>query len=644
MLLLTALQVIALQGATVHSQLPGERPRVATVLIEEGLIRAVAVGIDLPEGTRVVDLSGRHLLPGLIDGMVHHDLEHDALYTLAGVTLARDMGNELGRIFSARDPRVRDALPGPELLVCGAVLDGVPPATTEAVVVTSAEEVDDKLPRLRQLGADFFCFHLGIPAEAWRAAVARSHAEGVELWGPAPRGIAFAELIASGQDGLLGLDAFLPTGADWRSAEEAELVRRVSAFADSGMALTPLLAVYAAQLESGEEVAGLELLAPHYERLWLHERALRRARWDEAGRAAGEHALVLQQRLLRRLEAAGVRLLPGSGAPNPWRQPGSGLVDELLLWAEAGIPRERVLMAATRGAAEILGQADRRGAIAPGLQADLLCVEADPRAELAVLRRPCGVAVRGRWLGEEDLAALREALRAHQAEARQPEQAVVGLDPPDLPPGQLLASGVLEGIALGERVALESYAVVALEVGGTVYAARLRSPAPEGAPRAESHLVQRIERGVLQDFHLTIWRGPHALEIRGVRLGGQLRLERRIDGVHLETSAVAEKVVLVDLGSGSTAVVLGRERSAGALTALYFEDADPAIGRWELVIDEEGRYLVRSGATPWAARLGENGHPEQVERRKGTGVVLYRPLAGAERSGELGLAARAEKR
>ena len=45
-----------------------------------------------------------------------------------------------------------DATPGPALFLCGAVLDGVPPATTEAVVVTTPEEVDDKLPRLQELG------------------------------------------------------------------------------------------------------------------------------------------------------------------------------------------------------------------------------------------------------------------------------------------------------------------------------------------------------------------------------------------------------------------------------------------------------------------------------------------------------------
>jgi predicted amidohydrolase len=85
---------LLLRGATVQTMVPGEAPRVTNVLIEEGRVRALTD--DVPPGAdlRVIDLSGKHLLPGLIDACVNFDPEHDALYLAAGVTLVRDLGGD----------------------------------------------------------------------------------------------------------------------------------------------------------------------------------------------------------------------------------------------------------------------------------------------------------------------------------------------------------------------------------------------------------------------------------------------------------------------------------------------------------------------------------------------------------------------
>ncbi|WP_312030039.1 amidohydrolase family protein [Actinomycetospora sp. TBRC 11914] len=71
------------------------------------------------------------------------------------------------------------------------------------------------------------------------------------------------------------------------------------------------------------------------------------------------------------------------------------IVDEVVALADAGLGRERALMAATVAARDWLG----RPRIGPGAPADVVVLPGDPRADLDVLRRPTAVLRRGRRLG-----------------------------------------------------------------------------------------------------------------------------------------------------------------------------------------------------------------------------------------------------
>ena len=57
---------IALQGATIHTVTNGVIEN-GTILFDNGVITAIGTDVRLPAGTRVVDASGKHIYPGLID-------------------------------------------------------------------------------------------------------------------------------------------------------------------------------------------------------------------------------------------------------------------------------------------------------------------------------------------------------------------------------------------------------------------------------------------------------------------------------------------------------------------------------------------------------------------------------------------------
>jgi imidazolonepropionase-like amidohydrolase len=101
-----------------------------------------------------------------------------------------------------------------------------------------------------------------------------------------------------------------------------------------------------------------------------------------------------KQNLLRAYRA-GVRLIAGSDAGNMLVMHGPTVQQELLLWAQAGIPAAVGLQAATYNAARTLGADRRFGSIEAGREANLLLVDGDPLADISVTERISLVVFRG---------------------------------------------------------------------------------------------------------------------------------------------------------------------------------------------------------------------------------------------------------
>jgi len=86
--------------------------------------------------------------------------------------------------------------------------------------------------------------------------------------------------------------------------------------------------------------------------------------------------------------------LTGLDLPNSWGTNGSELVHLVRL----GMTPLQAIEAATATAPRTLGpQAPRSGLLAAGYDADLLCVEGDPLADISILARPD--AITGVWVG-----------------------------------------------------------------------------------------------------------------------------------------------------------------------------------------------------------------------------------------------------
>ena len=90
---------VALVGATIH---PVSGPSIegGTLVFENGVITAIGQNVQIPQGAQQVDLSGKHIYPGLIDAW-----SSVGLFEIGGIDVAIDT-NEEGNL----NPNVRAAV------------------------------------------------------------------------------------------------------------------------------------------------------------------------------------------------------------------------------------------------------------------------------------------------------------------------------------------------------------------------------------------------------------------------------------------------------------------------------------------------------------------------------------------------------
>ena len=195
------------------------------------------------------------------------------------------------------------------------------------------------------------------------------------------------------------------------------------------------------------------------------------------------------------------------------------------------------------------------------------------------------------------------------------------MEAPELPDGELVLSGRVKSEAYGERVAVERYAVVKLTGGETSY--RSTTVVPATATEGESliEFQQTISGRLVSSFDFVLRSQGSRIEVRGRRIGGQLRVERRVDGLFLDNSSTSEAVCVVDPGSVTAAMVVAHHMSEGRFKALYFEDLEPAVVVWEFQVKEGGVHTLKTGEGPLVAIFRDDGGLDRMERTRGNAVL-----------------------
>lgn len=118
-------------------------------------------------------------------------------------------------------------------------------------------------------------------------------------------------------------------------------------------------------------------------------------------------ARATMERNLRRLRAAGVPIAMGTDAGNPGTAHGPSVYREMEAMQAAGMPAREVFASATLVAARAMGRDRELGSLAAGKLADLVVLDADPTTDIANARRVAMVMKGGALYGRAELLPRR---------------------------------------------------------------------------------------------------------------------------------------------------------------------------------------------------------------------------------------------
>jgi len=375
----------------------------ATILVRDG--RVVAVGpaarVTVPAGAERVSLTGKTVIPGLINAHGHvgntvglqqgrysaenvlHDLKTYASY---GVTTVFSLGDDQEAGFKIRDAQNTPSLDHARLFVAGPVLAPKSPEEARKLVDDVAAMKSD-IVKIRvddNLGTS-----AKMPPEIYQAVIAESHKKGMRT--------AVHLFYLDDAKGVLdaGADfiAHSIRDKDVDSAVIAMLKRR-----DVCVCPTLMREVSTFVYETTPPWFSDPLFTKHADAKTL-EQLKEPARQEQMknSKSAQRYKVALDQasRNLKKLSDAGVRIAMGTDTGPPARFQGYFELMELDLMANAGLTPKQVLASATRDAARCQKLDRDLGTLEANKWADFVVLDADPLADIKATRSIADVYVAG---------------------------------------------------------------------------------------------------------------------------------------------------------------------------------------------------------------------------------------------------------
>jgi len=363
-----------------------------TVVIRGDEIAELGESIDVPSNAQVVDGDGKYLIPGLWDMHVHlaglepvsGSVESLVSY---GVTGVRDMGGHMDELLRLRTEVESGDRTGPTLLLAGNTLNGTAPADFHRIVAR-AGDARQAIEQQLAGGSDFIKIHNQLDPDVFHALTREARNLQVRLVGHVPRGVGLLEASDAGMTSFEHAEALVEAELFRRDEPASGLPDALSRFdgksgrllfeaiAKNGTYITPTLSAYRVFIEEQETDERKELGERFYARL--------------------AEVVVAANR-------AGAVLLAGTDFR---ADPGVMLHRELVLLRDAGLSNAEAIQAATVNAANAMGV--NAGVIAPGKEASMVLLSANPLEDVANVSTILAVILRGRYLAREELLSLRK--------------------------------------------------------------------------------------------------------------------------------------------------------------------------------------------------------------------------------------------
>jgi imidazolonepropionase-like amidohydrolase len=428
---------IVIRGATIVDGNGAAPIENGVIVIEGEKIAAVgkAGAVTAPPGATVVDAAGKWVIPGLIDAHVHF-FQSGGLYTrpdaidlravrpyaeelawierrlpstyarylACGVTSVVDVGGPMWN-FKVRE-QANGLLRAPRVAVAGPLVSTYsPPALASPdpaiIKVNDEDEARALVARLLEHEPDlvkiWFIFRQGDKLADLRpivrATIESSHEAGVRVAVHATQLEVARAAVEEGADVLVhSVDDKPVDEAFIALLREHHTVYTTTLVVQEGY--QEVLGQCVSLNDIEERLGDPEVMATWQDLPLVQKGAQPRKRQGTSPVALGN---------LKKLQDAGIIIAAGTDAGNIGTLHGPSLHREFELMAEAGLTPMQILVAATKGSAQVMGRLSDLGTIEKGKLADLVVLGADPTARIENARRIERVFKGGQMLDPDDL-------------------------------------------------------------------------------------------------------------------------------------------------------------------------------------------------------------------------------------------------
>jgi imidazolonepropionase-like amidohydrolase len=393
------------------------------------------------QNSKIIDATGKYLIPGLWDMHVHPDDKRDLSLLIAnGVTGIRIMWGSAARSGWRKD-REDGRLLAPYMEIASPLIDGPKPFWPGSVSVSSEAEARAAVDKAKAQGADFVKVYTFLPREEFFAIADEAKKQGIPFAGHVPMSVSAQEASNAGMKSIEHLTGLMQAcstrSEELNKAAEADLEEHLSTeerlFEGTRVhALrSQMFETYSSAKASGlfdvfkrngtwqtPTLTLLRMFSSMHDTAFTNDPRLRfvgvreRQSWDPAivskesvaeNTALSKNEFQKDLQLVGAMQKAGVGILAGTDTGNPYCIPGFSLHDELQLLVRAGLTPLEALQAATLNPARFLGKENDFGSLRVGKIANLVLLEADPLDDIENTTKIAAVILYGQFLGRSTL-------------------------------------------------------------------------------------------------------------------------------------------------------------------------------------------------------------------------------------------------
>lgn len=397
----------------------------SVILVEAGRIKSVGVksAVSYPKDAKVINVAGKTVLPGFIDGHIHFTAWMPQLFLHYGVTTVYDTANPTDWILAQRDAINSGKIKGPRMFVTGVAIDG-PESRTNMnhpaerggyrVHVHTTEEAKSMVRQLVGQGVDAIKVHEGLTTELLKAIVEEAHAHGLEAIGhtvnardAANAGFQFVEHTWPIANATLTDPAVLKEMEEHNVEGKEYLMKPelydplIKLLVEKNVYFNPTFSgnrywtriaapqakEWAEYVQKVYEDPGVAFVPEEERQAWLRA-APGKGSMDPQQMEQQALALRNVMEFVRRYAAAGGKFVagPDTGGYDHAMVAGLALHFEMQSLMDAGLTPMQAILSVTKWPAELLHRDKDLGTVEAGKIADLMVVNGDPLANLSATR------------------------------------------------------------------------------------------------------------------------------------------------------------------------------------------------------------------------------------------------------------------